>query len=66
MRATLDAVGDSYPGFLDLVLEDGTLSKFVKIFHNGCEVDDATLDKSVGAMDELEIVAAIAGGLRNG
>lgn len=58
----LENLERTYPGFTDLMLENGRLNRFVKIFHNGAEIGRDDLDQGVASGDELELVAAIAGG----
>ena len=60
--ACLEAVDRKYPGFLDqVVTPDRAVHRFVKIFRNGDQLDDA-LSVVLDADDEVEILAAIAGG----
>lgn len=57
------AVDRRYPGFGEQVFDArGGVHRFVKLFVNGSEVDRSALDTAVGADDEVEILAAIAGG----
>lgn len=65
VAAVLHHVEKVHPGFADLVLEDGRLNRFVKVFHNGAEIAPDGLDREVAAGDELELVAAIAGGCQH-
>ena len=59
----LEAVERKFPGFLPQVLDEkGAVHRFVKLFLNGDLLDPKRLDRAVAAGDELEIVAAIAGG----
>ena len=63
IRAAIEAVDRKHPGILPLVLDaNGKLHRFVKLFVNGEPVDPKRLDRALEAGDELEIVAAIAGG----
>ena len=64
VKACLEAVGQRYPGFLDqVVAPDGSVHRFVNLFLNGDELERASaLDQAVAAGDEVEILAAIAGG----
>ena len=58
----LEAVDRKYPGFLAQVVdEDGALHRFVKLFVNG-DQHRGGLDEPVAERDEVEILAAIAGG----
>ena len=59
----LEAVGKRFPGFHELIFDAaGRVHKFVKLFVNGDETPRTALDKPVGRSDEVEILAAIAGG----
>jgi len=61
--ACLEAVEQKFPGFLSQVLsEDGAIHRFVKLFRNGEQLEGDGLRLSLDAGDELEILAAIAGG----
>ncbi|MBM4337121.1 MAG: MoaD/ThiS family protein [Deltaproteobacteria bacterium] len=63
VRGAILAVEQKYPGFGQLVLDaQGKLHRFAKLFVNGEAVGSGQLDRPIGAGDELEIVAAIAGG----
>ena len=61
-----DLVEERFPGLRELVIDPdtGEIHKFVKVTLNGelLDRDQATLARTVGAEDELEIIAAIAGG----
>jgi len=61
-----DLVEAKYPGLKEMVIDPSTgeIHKFVKVTLNGelLARDTQTLAQSVGADDELEIIAAIAGG----
>jgi hypothetical protein len=62
-RACLESVAAQHPGFGDLVFDkDGGLHRFVTLFINGEQLEDAPLDRAVGETDRLEVLAAIAGG----
>ncbi len=62
-RACLESVEALHPGFGPLVFDgQGELQRFVTLFINGDQLDDAPLDQSVGESDRLEVLAAIAGG----
>jgi sulfur carrier protein ThiS len=59
----LDAVGRRYPGFADLIFDDGgSVHRFVSLFVNGDEIPRQGLDLAVADSDRVEILAAIAGG----
>jgi sulfur carrier protein ThiS len=63
LRACLEAVEKEHPGFLAQVVDGrGAVHRFVRLFVNGERVDEGDLARSLEAEDELEIVAAIAGG----
>jgi len=61
-----DRVEERFPGLRDLVIDPatGSIHKFVKVTLNGelLERDPETLARSVGPDDEIEVIAAIAGG----
>ncbi len=57
------AVCERFPGLRELVFtSDGAIHKFVTLFVNGDEIERAALDTPVTGEDEVEILAAIAGG----
>ena len=59
----LEAVERKFPGFLPQVLDDdGNVHRFVKLFKNGEHVARDPLRTRLAAGDDLEIIAAIAGG----
>jgi sulfur carrier protein ThiS len=62
----IDRVGERFPGLRAMVIDEatGSVHKFVKVTLNGelIERDPATLAQSVGQDDEIEVIAAIAGG----
>lgn len=61
--ACLAAVSERYVGFGELIQDaGGVVHKFVTLFVNGEEIDRAALDTPVAEGDEVEILAAIAGG----
>jgi sulfur-carrier protein len=61
--ACLEAVERKYPGFLAQVLDDdGNVHRFVKLFKNGEHVQRDPLRATLAEKDDLEIIAAIAGG----
>jgi hypothetical protein len=62
LRACLQAVEERHPGFLAQVIDPaGKVHRFVKLFVNG-ELAGGDLGVALESGDELEIVAAIAGG----
>jgi molybdopterin converting factor small subunit len=59
----LEAVERKYPGFLPQVLDDdGSVHGFVKLFKNGDHLVRDVLRTPLAAGDDVEILAAIAGG----
>ena len=63
VRVCLEGVGEQFPGFADQIFDaSGGVHKFVTLFVNGEEIDRTALDTAVSASDEVEILAAIAGG----
>jgi molybdopterin converting factor small subunit len=63
VRGAILAVEKKFPGFAPQVFDArGNLHRFVKLFVNGEPVDAKHLDQPLAGGDELEIVAAIAGG----
>ena len=59
----LEAVERKFATFLPQVLdENGNVHRFVKLFKNGKQLRGETLAERLADGDELEIVAAIAGG----
>ena len=63
VRECILAAADAHPGFGELILDaDGRLHRFVTLFVNGDELARDELDSAVAPGDELEILAAIAGG----
>ena len=63
VRECLEKVDARYAGFLPQVLDDeGRLHRFVKVFVNGQPVDSTELDTAVASDDQVEVLAAIAGG----
>jgi molybdopterin converting factor small subunit len=63
VRACLEAVEARHPGFFDLVAgADGVPHRFVRLFQNGDKLGDDALEAKLATDDELEIIAAIAGG----
>ncbi len=63
VRACLEAVEREHPGFLAQVVDaQGSLHGFVRLFRNGERLDGDALGTRVGSGDQVEILAAIAGG----
>ena len=64
VRACIEAVEALHPGIMPLVIDvQGQPQRFVKLFINEQQIDGpGALDRSVGELDELEILAAVAGG----
>ena len=64
--ACFDAVEEKYPGLRELVVDpaSGGIHRFVQVTLNGEMLERApkVLDTPVSATDEIEIIAAIAGG----
>ena len=59
----LDAVDARYPGFASQVFDaDRTVHRFVRFFVNGDAIERSALGYPVGEEDEVEVLAAIAGG----
>jgi sulfur carrier protein ThiS len=59
----LEAVEADYPGFRAHVLDgNGRVHRFVRLFVNGQPVASDALDTPVEEQDEVEVLAAIAGG----
>ena len=63
IRECLDAVDAEYAGFFaQVVTADGALQRFVKLFVNQEQVANGNLDMALDVEDQIEILAAIAGG----
>jgi molybdopterin converting factor small subunit len=63
VRECIRAVGARYPGFEEQIFDpERNFHRFVKLFINGDEISRDGADAPVGAADEVEILAAIAGG----
>jgi molybdopterin converting factor small subunit len=64
--ACFDAVEAQFPGLRELVIdaESGGVHRFVKLSLNGRVLDRSPglLETAVGESDEIEVIAAIAGG----
>jgi len=61
-----DLIEEKFPGLRELVIDPatGSIHKFVKVTLNGelLARDPATLAQTVSESDEIEVIAAIAGG----
>jgi molybdopterin converting factor small subunit len=63
VRGCIEAVEAEYPGIAELVFDPaGGVQPFVTLFRNGDELGRDEADASVGPDDDVEILAAIAGG----
>jgi molybdopterin converting factor small subunit len=63
VRECLDALEAEHKGFLDhVVAPDGTVQRFAKVFVNEVQVVDGDLDLALESDDQIQILAAIAGG----
>jgi len=63
VRACIEAVEAECPGIAELIFDaSGGVQTFVTLFVNGEEIGRGEADTSVDADDEVEILAAIAGG----
>jgi molybdopterin converting factor small subunit len=61
--ACIRAIDARHPGFSAQVFDaQGAVHRFVKLFVNGNEIDRRAVDTPVSERDEVEILAAIAGG----
>lgn len=61
--ACIESLCERHPEFRDLVFgAPGVVHRFVTLFINGEEIDRAALDTPVTSGDEVELLAAIAGG----
>ena len=64
--ACFDAVEERFPGLREMVIDSttGGIHRFVKVTLNGVllERDPAVLETAVSASDEIEVIAAVAGG----
>lgn len=61
--ACLEAVEREHPGFLAQVVGPrGEVHRFVRLFRNGEPLEKEPLGEPVSEGDEIEILAAIAGG----
>ena len=63
VRECIQAVADEFPGFGELVFDArGDVHRFVTLFINGDEIDRVAVDTPVADGDEVEVLAAVAGG----
>jgi molybdopterin converting factor small subunit len=63
VRECIEAVEAQYPGFAEQVFDpEGNVHRFVTLFINGDEVGRDENDAPVGEDDEVDVLAAIAGG----
>ena len=63
VRQCLEAVSAEFDFFRDQIFDaDDKIHRFVQLFVNGEEIDRGDLDLAVSAGDEVDIVAAVAGG----
>lgn len=63
VRACIEAVGKAHPGFSEQIFDArGDVHRFVTLFINGDEIPRSEVDHPVSESDEVEILAAIAGG----
>lgn len=62
--ACIEKVESLHPGFFPLVIDDnGVVQRFAKLFINKVEIASDDIKKiEVGEGDELEVLAAVAGG----
>ena len=59
----IHAVEAVFPGFRDQVFDpEGRVHRFVQLFINGVEIDRSAIDTKLNPDDELEVLAAVAGG----
>jgi hypothetical protein len=66
IASCFDLIEEKFPGLRELIVDPvtGSVHKFVKVTLNGelLARDPATLAQLVSATDEIEVIAAIAGG----
>ena len=63
VRECIEAVEAQYPGFAEQVFDpEGNVHRFVTLFINGDEVGRDANDAPVAEDDEVDVLAAIAGG----
>ncbi len=63
VRSCIEAVDVEHPGFRELILDsEGNLRRFVRLFVNGEAVDRDAIDAPVADADQVQVLAAAAGG----
>ena len=63
VRACIEAVEAQYRGFAEQVLDaEGRVHRFVKLFVDGEQIDNADVDRAVAPGARIEVLAALAGG----
>ena len=63
VRDCIDAVDARHPGFRPMILDaSGAVHRFVKLFRNGDQLAGDVLAAPIADGDELEVIAAVAGG----
>jgi hypothetical protein len=63
VRSCIEAVEAKHPGFGELILDrDGNLRRFVRLFVNGEALERDAVDAPVAADDQIQVLAAAAGG----
>jgi len=63
VRECLDSTAAAFPGLGARRLDpEGRVHRFVTLFVNGDEIDRSDIDRSVAPDDEIDVVAAVAGG----
>ena len=62
IKECLETMEDRFPGFADLIYEDGQVADFVRFFVNDMIVNTDVLGVQLRPEDEIKILAAIAGG----
>jgi molybdopterin converting factor small subunit len=63
VRECIQAVADQFPGFGNQVWDTSCrVHRFVKLYVNGDEIDRQATETPVVPSDEVEVLAAVAGG----
>ena len=63
LRECLEDAGRQYPGFAEQIFDSGgKVHRFVSLFVNGDEIDRSKVDMAVTETDDIDILAAVAGG----